>query len=210
MDKSFEEAGKTMAILPLNIAFCLSNFAKNEGIQGYEIDTLGQIVKLLNKPDYRSMVVHDATFTANGFWGELANNVHTSTSALRPTSHLPIEFQYDEASSSMSFAPRTLEDMREILRFNNSCGNSAPGIDLSYQPSSGCPIRHTQPHFGKTEADNLTLEMLSQAFDKPVEELAADRGQTAIENGLDALAIVLEHAQAIQNSKAVGSLALTE
>ncbi|HSW98931.1 MAG TPA: hypothetical protein VLF71_03780 [Candidatus Saccharimonadales bacterium] len=198
-----DEGLAAQAHFPIRLAYDISQAARGQGVPGFETKTLGDIARLLRRPDFRQ-VVDEAAFTNNGVWEQYstvpgqkyeAQNVYERPGTTRPSK---IEVKFD-GHGMVGWTPEWQAYLKNRLQGVNHQGDRPKGNDRnamvqSDSSSSGCPARHRRAHFtGK--ADVVWLGILGTYFDKPPGELLRTHQLSVIEQGLDLTADGLEHVE---------------
>lgn len=206
---AMKEGLSTMIAFPINVLGAAFSQASDQGLPPV-FEDLKDIAGTMRSSWFRD-VCHQATVGANGFWGQdSVRKVSVPALAGFGTSNsFRFDFHSDEHSkTTFTFSEGSLRAIHKSIRERNQSHRSRlSGTDRAGEvaednwskgSSSGCPVRHTVPHFPSPEAARRSLDGLAKHFAKSPAELTAPRAQTGIDIGLNHLAILLERAHALK------------
>jgi hypothetical protein len=191
-----EEGMMTEARFPLNLAYLISAEAREKSVDGFEVKSLLDIADFFRRPDFRRMVDQSA-FTLNNIWGGFAAMPSTEIHIPLISSDIsPPEVSFEFSDGQVAFSEEFGNFLHsELVRVNQQ--GLSEGTEIQHRTSTGCPVRHLQPHFSSDPEAQDELARLAVHFGKTPEELTAKQDKTVIEEGLDHLADVFEQADQI-------------
>jgi hypothetical protein len=185
----FQEGCQAAVVFPLNLAAAISQTASRKNVGGFAADSLGNIARMLRRPDYQQLT-RESALTKNGVWRIFTSALmQGSEDVIFRNPPLDFEFENGEVSFSRDFSAFLKTEIRKVNR------EASPKLLLvSYLSSSGCPVAHTGPHFSRSPEDASRLDHLSQTFDKPAEQLLQRRDRPVLFDFLDHYADALDQA----------------
>lgn len=183
----FHEAVTTQQIFPINLAREVHLAAIEQGVDGFEAKTLGDIADILQRPDFQTLVL-DSTVTRQGIWKAFSWSVGTP---FRGPEGINMEFEFH--NGQVTFTPKFSQFLRDELKKVNQHGLTREEAhrELGKMASGRCLGAHTKPNFTHKQQDKEQLAHLSRLFRKSPEKLTAARyptpetPRTLIHVGLD-------------------------
>lgn len=183
------EGLSAQACFPLHMARDIASAAEQEGVPGFEGNSLAEISRIMQRRDIRGMI-YTAAFTANGVWGNYSTSHYEPFPYMADTPLLKFVFS---AEGEVDFSDDFKKYLRErMVRVNKDGKSVETALGVQFATSSGCPALRTRAHFNDSDADKERLAILSTYFGKSPEALLATHSENIITGGLDTLTSVLD------------------
>lgn len=208
VEKAFSEGLMTAANFPLNLMMAANEqfLLRSNGSPMY--DSLGKLVTDM-RSDWFHSLCGTAGFTRNGLWGPFSTEDNCSSTTDGTTETTQLRFLHDDRGNySYTFSDTADDMLRKELKNRNqyarrrlkaaAMNQTGPVTEVwDTGTTSGCPVRHLEPHYPSDELAEISLGALSIQLHRSSNELVTKRDKSGISLGLDTLADLLDRAQTI-------------